>query len=98
MRTRRAESVAMLESGRPIAPEDAMRNRRDVSYAAEMVRRGVEALVELSGSRVVQDGDPLQPILRDVLTIATHTVVLRHGNYVPYGRAMLGLPSPVGEV
>ncbi len=98
MRTRRAESVALLESGRPIAPEDAMRNRRDVSYAAEMVRRGVEALVELSGSRVVQDTDPLQPILRDVLTIATHTVVLRHGNYVPYGRAMLGLPPPVGEV
>ena len=75
----------------------AARNRRDIAYAAEMVRRGVERLVEIAGSRTMRDGDPLQPILRDVTTIATHAVVLRQMNYVPYGRAMLGLPPTIGE-
>jgi hypothetical protein len=97
MRTRRDESMALLDSGRPITVEDGMRNRRDVAFAAESIRRGVERLMELSGSRIVHDGDPLQPILRDVQTIATHAAVLRHLNYVPYGRAMLGLPPAVGE-
>jgi alkylation response protein AidB-like acyl-CoA dehydrogenase len=97
LHARRDESMALLASGQPIAAEDAMRNRRDIAFAAEQLRRGVERLVEISGSRIVHDSDPLQPILRDVLTIATHSVVLRHTNYVPYGRAMLGLPPSVGE-
>ena len=77
LHTRRTESMAQLESGRPVGFEDAARNRRDVSYAAEMARRGVERLVEIAGSRTMRDDDPLQPILRDVTTIATHTVVSR---------------------
>lgn len=97
LHSRRTASMALLESGRPIAPEDAARNRRDIAYAAEMVRRGVERLVEITGSRTMRDDDPLQPILRDVTTIATHTVVSRQVNYVPYGRAMLGLSPAVGE-
>ena len=97
MHARRDESMALLDSGQQIPIEAAMRNRRDISFAAELLRRGVERLAELSGSRMVHDSDPLQPILRDVLTIATHAVVLRHINYVPYGRAMLGLPPAVGE-
>ncbi len=97
LHSRRAESMAMLDSGQPIGVEDTMRNRRDVAFAAEQIRRGVERLAEISGSRIVHDSDPLQPILRDVLTIATHSVVLRHTNYVPYGRTMLGLPPTIGE-
>jgi hypothetical protein len=98
MHTRRAESVALLESGRPVTLEDGMRNRRDVSFAAELLSKGVARLAELAGSRIVHDSDPLQPILRDVQTIATHVVVLRQLNYVPYGRAMLGLPPMLGDV
>ena len=97
LHTRRAESMALLDSDRTPSVEDAARNRRDIAYAAEMVRRGVERLVEIAGSRTMRDGDPLQPILRDVTTIATHAVVLRQMNYVPYGRAMLGLPPTIGE-
>ncbi|MEI7712655.1 MAG: acyl-CoA dehydrogenase family protein [Rhodospirillales bacterium] len=97
LHTRRAESMALLDSDRPPSVEDAARNRRDISYASEMVRRGVERLVEIAGSRTMRDGDPLQSILRDVTTIATHAVVLRQMNYVPYGRAMLGLPPAMGE-
>ena len=87
----------MLASGRPVTVEDGMRNRRDVAYAAAMIRDGVGRLAELAGSRVARDDEPLQAILRDVETIATHAVVLRQMNYVPYGRAMLGLPAAVGE-
>ena len=97
LHTRRAESMALLDSGQPIRVEDTMRNRRDVAFAAEQIKRGVERLGEISGSRIVHDSDPLQPILRDVLTIATHSVVLRYTNYVPYGRTMLGLPPAIGE-
>ncbi len=97
LHTRRDESMALLDSGHTITVEDGMHNRRDVAFAADLIRKGVERLVELSGSRIVHDGDPLQPILRDVQTIATHAVVLRQLNYVPYGRAMLGLPPVFGE-
>lgn len=97
MRTRRDESMALLDSGQTVTVEHGMRNRRDVAFAADLIRKGVERLVELSGSRIVHNDDPLQPILRDVQTIATHAVVLRQLNYVPYGRAMLGLPAALGE-
>jgi alkylation response protein AidB-like acyl-CoA dehydrogenase len=97
MRTRRAQSMAAVESGAPIGPEEVVRNRRDVTFAAAQLRRGMEALVEVSGARSVYDSDPLQPLLRDVLTIGTHTVVSWQGTMVPYGRMMLGLPVVSGE-
>ena len=97
MRTRRDQSIAALESGAPITADDVARNRRDVTFAADLARRGVETLVEVSGSNAVYDADALQPLLRDVLTIATHIVVSRHGAMVPYGRLLLGLPPAPGE-
>jgi 3-hydroxy-9,10-secoandrosta-1,3,5(10)-triene-9,17-dione monooxygenase len=97
MRTQRAQAVAAVDGGATITPEDVARARRDVTFAADLLRRGVETLVEISGSNAVYDADPLQPLLRDVLTIATHTVVSRQGAMVPYGRIMLGLPPPAGE-
>lgn len=97
MHTRRAQSIAALEAGAAITPEAVARNRRDVTFAAEQLRRGMEALMEVSGARSVYDADPLQALLRDVLTIGTHTVVSRQGAMVPYGRLMLGLPVVSGE-
>ena len=98
MHSRRDHSVGTVDAGNPVPPHEVARNRRDIAYAAEQLRRGVECLVEASGTRMVYDDDPLQMLLRDVLTIDTHTVVSRHGAYVPYGRMMLGLPPPAGEV
>lgn len=97
MRTRRAESVARVEAGETITPEDVMRNRRDIAHATDQLREGVQKLVETCGARVVYDSDPLQPLLRDVLTIATHSVVHRQLAMIPYGRSLLGLPPPAGE-
>jgi len=96
MHTRRAESIALLESGGAITAEAVARNRRDVTFAAEQVRRGMEALTEVSGARSVYDADPLQGLFRDVATIATHIVVSRQGAMVPYGRLMLGLSAMGG--
>lgn len=97
MRTRRQDSIAALDSGRPITAEDVMRNRRDIAWATEQLRAGVQKLADVLGSRVVYDRDPLQPLLRDVLTIATHSVVHPQMAMVPYGRMLLGLPPTAGE-
>ena len=97
MHTRRAQSVAALETGIAITHEAIARNRRDVTFAAEQLKRGMEALLEVSGARSVYDTDPLQALVRDVLTIGTHMVVSHQGAMVPYGRLMLGLPAVSAE-
>jgi alkylation response protein AidB-like acyl-CoA dehydrogenase len=93
MHSRRAESVAALASGVSIPPELITRNRRDVTFAAEQLQRGLQLLLEVSGARAVYDADPLQTLVRDVMTIKTHMVVSHQAAMVPYGRLMLGLPA-----
>jgi len=97
MHARREEALALVESGAVIPPEAPMRTRRDVAFAVWQLRRGVERLVELAGSRTVYDAEPLQSLWRDVLTISTHTAVSRHVGMVPYGRRLLGMPPAPGE-
>ena len=107
MRTRRDETMALMDSGLPIpmeaapmeaAPMEAeMRNRRDIAFAVWQVRQGVERLVELVGARTVYDNDPLQNLWRDIVTISTHTVASRHLGSVPHGRWLMGLPPAPGE-
>jgi alkylation response protein AidB-like acyl-CoA dehydrogenase len=87
--TRRAESIARLESGTPIPEAEVLRNRRDVVLAFKMIREGVERLVALNGARTVNDADPLQAVLRDVTTIGTHIVVNEEAGMVPYGRFLM---------
>jgi 3-hydroxy-9,10-secoandrosta-1,3,5(10)-triene-9,17-dione monooxygenase len=90
--TRRTESLARVAAREAITPAEVARNRRDIAFAADQLRRGVENLVETCGARVVYDREPLQTILRDIVTITTHTVVHRQMSMVPYGRSLLGLP------
>ena len=97
MNARRAASLALVDSGAAIPPEQVMRNRRDIAFAVWQSRRGVERLVELAGARTVYDAEPLQSLWRDMVTISTHTVVSRHLGMVPYGRLLLGLPPAAGE-
>ena len=97
MHARREVTLALVDSGTAIPLEAVLRNRRDVAFAVWQLRRGVERLVELAGSRTVYDMEPLQGLWRDVLTISTHTVVSRHLAMVPYGRLLLGLAPPQGE-
>jgi 3-hydroxy-9,10-secoandrosta-1,3,5(10)-triene-9,17-dione monooxygenase len=87
--TRRRESVERLNSGAPIPPAGAARNRRDVALAFQLIRQGVEQLVALGGARTVYDNDRLQAIQRDITTISTHIIVNEEAAMVPYGRLML---------
>jgi alkylation response protein AidB-like acyl-CoA dehydrogenase len=93
MHTRRAQSISAVENGTDITALDIARNRRDVTFAAAQLRRGVDTLMELSGARSVYDADPLQNLLRDIIAIGTHTVVSHQAAMVPYGRLLLGLPT-----
>ncbi len=94
---RRDESDAALLAGRAITAAEGARNRRDIAFAVRQIRDAVQALAELSGARTVYDADPMQPLLRDVLTIATHHIFHPSVTMVPYGRMLLGLPPPPGE-
>ena len=96
MQTRRTQSIEAVDSGTPITPEQIVRNRRDIAFAAGQLRRGVETLMEISGARSVYDTDPLQALVRDIMTIGTHVIVSSQSALVPYGQLLLGLPpTPV---
>lgn len=97
LQTLRAESVAAVASRRAITHAEVLRNRRDITFGMQQVRNAVQGLVDLCGSRSMLDADPLQPILRDVLTIATHQAFSPAATLVPYGRLLLGLPPGAGE-
>lgn len=87
--TRREESVRKLESGVPIPEVDVMRNRRDMSLAFRIMREAVDQLAAISGARSVYDGQPLQSVVRDMATIATHMVLGQELAMVPYGRYLM---------
>jgi hypothetical protein len=72
-------------------PEAAvLRNRRDVALAFRLLREGVEQLATACGAGTVYDDNPIQAVIRDVTTIATHIVVNEEAGMVPYGRFMTG--------
>jgi alkylation response protein AidB-like acyl-CoA dehydrogenase len=86
----REASTAAVSSGRRITEAEALRARRDMTYAQHQVEWALERLCELSGARWVYDSDPLQEIRRDVMTILTHTAASRQAAMVPYGKLLLG--------
>ena len=68
---------------------EALRARRDMTYAQHQVGWALERLCELSGARWLYDSDPLQEIRRDVMTILTHHAASRQAAMVPYGHMLL---------
>ena len=92
--SRRAETVARLDSGAAIPEAEVLRNRRDVALAFHLMRKGFDRLVALNGARTVYDSDPLQSLLLDLTTITTHIVLNEEAAMVPYGRMMMGATQP----
>ena len=86
----RRSSTEAVWSGRQIAEEEALRARRDMTFAQHQVGWALERLCEAAGSRWVYDSDPLQAIRRDVITLLTHHAASRQAAMVPYGRMLLG--------
>ena len=97
LETLRAQSLAVVASGRPISAEEVLRNRRDLTFGMQQIRTAVQSLFELCGARTTYDSDRLQPLLRDIMTIATHQAFSPLATLVPYGRVLLGLPPGAGE-
>src|SRR5713226_867856 len=89
LHTGRDASTDAVSSGRRIAMAEALRARRDMTYAQHQVGWALERLCELSGARWVYDSDPLQEIRRDVMTILTHHAASRQAAMVPYGHMLL---------
>jgi len=88
----RDESTAEVSSGRRITEAEAMRARRDMTWAQHQASWGLERLCELSGARSVYDDDPLQQMRRDMMTILTHTAASRQAAFAPYGQLLLQHP------
>jgi 3-hydroxy-9,10-secoandrosta-1,3,5(10)-triene-9,17-dione monooxygenase len=93
LHTGRDASTAAVESGRRITAAEALRARRDMTFAQHQVGWAVERLCEVAGARWVYDTDPLQAIRRDVMTLLTHHAASRQAAMAPYGRLLLGQDS-----
>jgi alkylation response protein AidB-like acyl-CoA dehydrogenase len=96
LHTGREASTAAVSSGRHITEAEALRARRDMTYAQQQVGWALERLCELSGARWVYDSDPLQEIRRDVMTILTHTAASRQAAMAPYGHMLLDRAGRAG--
>ncbi len=92
LRTRREAASAAVMAGRTIPQADIVAGRRDVVFVHRLVSRAMERLGEIAGTQWVYDDNPLQPMLRDVMTTAMHGAVNWQVGMVPYGRMRLGLP------
>jgi alkylation response protein AidB-like acyl-CoA dehydrogenase len=89
LHTGREASTAAVSTGRRIPEAEALRARRDMTYAQHQVGWALERLCELSGARWVYDSDPLQEIRRDLMTVLTHTAASRQAAMAPYGKMLL---------
>jgi alkylation response protein AidB-like acyl-CoA dehydrogenase len=89
LHTGRRSSTEAVWSGRAISEEEALRARRDMTFAQHQVGWALERLCEASGARWVYDSDPLQAVRRDVMTLLTHHAASRQAAMAPYGRMLL---------
>jgi alkylation response protein AidB-like acyl-CoA dehydrogenase len=89
LHTGREASTAEVFSGRKITEAEALRARRDMTYAQHQVGWAVERLCELDGARWVYDSDELGAIRRDLMTVLTHTAASRQAAMTPYGQMLL---------
>jgi 3-hydroxy-9,10-secoandrosta-1,3,5(10)-triene-9,17-dione monooxygenase len=65
--------------------------RRDFSYALVMLREAMDALIKISGSSGLLDGNPVQRCWRDVHAISSHVVMSWDVPAENFGRSELGL-------
>jgi 3-hydroxy-9,10-secoandrosta-1,3,5(10)-triene-9,17-dione monooxygenase len=62
----------ILRAGLPITQQDIALTRMCGSRAMTLAKQGIEKIAFISGSKFVYDANPLQLILRDALTAASH--------------------------
>ena len=65
--------------------------RRDFTYAMRLLREAMDALVKISGSSGLMDGNPVQRCWRDVHAISSHVVMNWDVPAENFGRSEFGL-------
>jgi 3-hydroxy-9,10-secoandrosta-1,3,5(10)-triene-9,17-dione monooxygenase len=88
---RRALATARADySGMTLATRTLL--RRDMTFALRMLREAMDALVKISGSSGLMDGNSAQRCWRDVHAISSHVVMNWDVPAENFGRMELGLP------
>jgi 3-hydroxy-9,10-secoandrosta-1,3,5(10)-triene-9,17-dione monooxygenase len=92
-----AAELLLRDNMRRLADVDAITvaertlNRRNCSYAAQLLTRTMDELLQLSGARGLFDTNSVQRAWRDVHAIACHTGLNPNSVYEAHGRLELGL-------
>ncbi len=71
------------------------RVRSDTGYVAECITRAIDILLSAHGAGSFADVCPLQRIWRDSATAARHAIVAPAVSYEVYGKALLGVDTPI---
>jgi alkylation response protein AidB-like acyl-CoA dehydrogenase len=82
-----------LRAGLPITEIDIARTRMRGSRVASVARQAVDKTVAISGSKFVYDANPLQLILRDVTTAASHRSMSWELAALTYCAALAAAPN-----
>jgi 3-hydroxy-9,10-secoandrosta-1,3,5(10)-triene-9,17-dione monooxygenase len=81
-----------VQSDAELTLDDRVRHRRDISFAARLVSRAVDELMQTAGASAMRDESPIQRGWRDVRTIGLHVMLNFNAAAENYGRHALGLP------
>lgn len=73
-----------------LTPAETATTMRDSAVAARMTRDATDRLIELSGSAMLSERDPLQRAWRDVRTATAHGALSLDAASVPYARDVWG--------
>jgi 3-hydroxy-9,10-secoandrosta-1,3,5(10)-triene-9,17-dione monooxygenase len=80
-----------VESGAAITLEDRVRNRRDITYATNLLSAATNALQQMAGASALRDESPIQRGWRDVQAVSCHVFCNFNAAAENYGRMAFGL-------
>jgi 3-hydroxy-9,10-secoandrosta-1,3,5(10)-triene-9,17-dione monooxygenase len=80
------------ESGDEITLEHRVRNRRDITYASNLLVKAVNGLMQMAGASALREESPVQRGWRDVQAISCHVFCNFNAAAENYGRMAFGLP------
>ncbi|MGH7905906.1 MAG: hypothetical protein ACREP6_04700, partial [Candidatus Binataceae bacterium] len=91
LRRNAVELNRLARDGVPFTLERKARYKRDLSYAAQLCMRAVDAIHYISGAHALFEKNPLQRAFRDVHAVNAQIGLRWNIGALSYGRAVLGL-------
>lgn len=95
--------AAVADRGAAVTEEDTLRNIRDISFAADLLKTAVNRLVAEGGTTNFGDGRPLQRFWRDANSAASHVALRFELAALGYAEGRLWEPgkapgsAPIGD-